>query len=85
MSKDTVYVGIEVPTVMLDVRDIKIYYEDGKPADYDLHVKVNILGLEFRVCPDSLTDDDVDFLVNQKIEQDAEQDAWCPDTHRDYS
>ncbi len=85
MSKDTVYVGIEVPTVMLDVRDIKIFYEHGKPVDYDLDVKVNILGLEFRVCPDSLTDDDVDFLVNQKIEQDAEQDAWCPDTHRDYS
>ena len=85
MSKDTVYVGIEVPTVMLDVRDIKIFYEEGKPVDCDLDVKVNILGLEFKVCPDSLTDDDVDFLVNQKIEQDAEQDAWCPDTHRDYS
>ena len=58
---------------------------DGKAVDFDLDVSVNLFGIEFKVCADSLTDSAVDFLVEKKVEQDSERDCFCPETGRDFS
>ena len=80
-----IYVGIEVPTSMVDYSKISVLYEDGKAVDFDLDVSVNLFGIEFKVCADSLTDSAVDFLVEKKVEQDSERDCFCPETGRDFS